>query len=258
MKSSTRSVLLLAVLLMLAPLAGAQDDSQHTPIVLGDFTLSGSTTAGYRFTDVKGFQPEYQEMINLNKGFRVLDFSLYGEANEGKNPFADEFSLQLGSLGGEPFDMAQFAICKKHLYDFRANWRQSYFYWNQNDNVVLPIVAVAAFGAISKGLTANQIWGTVRKFGSADLTLHATNNLRFNFDYYRPSDQGNTFTSRGSGFLRLAKSLGHIRSCQPLRDVRSDYRQHEPLYRWIRLYAEELDSPLFHRLSDVHGKCHPE
>ncbi|MBZ5662671.1 MAG: hypothetical protein LAO08_19895 [Acidobacteriia bacterium] len=201
MKSSARSILLVAGFLMLAPLAGAQDNSQPTPIVLGDFTLSGSTTAGYRFTDVKGYQPEYQEMLNLGKGFRVLDFSLYGEASEGKNPFADEFSLQLGSLGGDPFPTAQFAISKKKVYDFRADWRQSYFYWNQNDNVVLPIVAAAAPGAISKGLTANQSWATVRKFGSMDLTLYATDNLRFHFDYYRPSDQGNTYTTRGMDFF---------------------------------------------------------
>ena len=59
-------------------------------------------------------------MINLGRGFRLLDFSLYGEAKRGKNPFADGFSLQLGSLGGDPFPTAQFAISKKKLYDFRA------------------------------------------------------------------------------------------------------------------------------------------
>jgi hypothetical protein len=215
MKPGTRFMLLVAGFLMLTPFAGAQDESQHAPIVLGDFTFSGSTTAGYRFTDVKGFQPEYQEMINLDKGFRVLDFSLYGEAKEGKNPFADQFSLQLTSLGGDPFPTAQFVISKRKVYDFRADWRQSYFYWNQNDNVVLPIVAAAAPGVISKGLTANQSWATVRKFGSVDLTLYATNNLRFHFDYYRPSDEGNTFTTRGMDFFNSPAFWGTFVRANP-------------------------------------------
>jgi hypothetical protein len=201
MKPSARFIVFMAGFLLLAPFAGAQENSQSIPIVLGDFTFSGTATAGYRFTDVKGYQPQYQEMFDLGNGFRVLDLSLYGESREGKNSFADAFSLQLSSLGGDPFPTAQFMISKKKVYDFRADWRQSYYYWNQNDNVVLPIVAAAAPGTISKGLTSNQDWATVRKFGSADLTLYATNNLRFHFNYYRPSDQGTTLTTRGMDFF---------------------------------------------------------
>ena len=59
--------------------------------------------------------------------------------------------------------------------DLRASFRQSYYYWNQNDNVALPISTAAA--GLSTGLTANHDWATVRKSGSVDLTIHATNNL---------------------------------------------------------------------------------
>ena len=54
---------------------------------------------------------------------------------------------------------------------------------------------------LSTGLTNNHDWATVRKFGSVDFTLHATNNLRFHFNYYRPSDEGTTFTTRSLDFL---------------------------------------------------------
>ena len=205
-----RLVFLVAVVLIFAPLAGAQDESgATTPLVLGDFNLSGSATAGYRFDDVKGYRPMFLEMFDLRNGFRLLDLNLYGESQEGKNPFADSFSLQTTSLGGDPFPTAQFMVSKKKVYDFRVNWRQSYYFWNQNDNVNLPIVALAP-AALSKNgvsaLTNNHDWNTVRKFGSVDFTLHATNNLRFNFNYYRPSDEGMTLTTRvpdffGSGFL---------------------------------------------------------
>ena len=183
-------------------------------MVLGDFTLSGSATAGYRFTDVKGYEPQYQEMFDLGNGFRLLDLNLYGESQEGKNPFADTFSLQMSSLGGDPFPTAQFAISKKKVYDFRADWRQSYYFWNQNDNVVLPIAAVAP--GLSTGLTNNHDWATVRKFGSVDLTLHATNNLRFHFNYYRPSDEGTTFTTRAPDFFGSRPLLGHLCARQSL------------------------------------------
>ena len=215
MKSGARSILFFALLLSIAPLAFAQDDSEHAPIVLGDFTLSGSTTAGYRFTDVRGYKPQYQEMFNLNSGFRLLDFSLYGESEEGKNPFADHFSLQTSSLGGDPFPTAQFAISKNKVYDLRVDWRQSYYFWNQNDNVVLPIVAAAAPGAISKGLTSNQDWATVRKFGSVDLTLYATNNLRFRFNYYRPTNEGTTFTTRSLDFFSSPSYWGGFARANP-------------------------------------------
>ncbi|HTC64278.1 MAG TPA: MtrB/PioB family outer membrane beta-barrel protein [Candidatus Saccharimonadales bacterium] len=199
MNPFSRSALIAVALLVSAPFAYAQDSAEPVPMALGDFTLSGSATAGYRFTDVQGYQPEFQEMYDLRKGLRLLDFDLYGDSESAKNAFADDFSLQLTSLGGDPFPTAQFAISKKKVYDFRVDWRQSYFFWNQNDNVVLPIAAATV--GISKGLTSNQDWATVRKFGSADLTLYATNNLRFHFDYYRPSDQGTTFTTRAPDFF---------------------------------------------------------
>ena len=199
MKTFARSMLVVVALLIIASFVHAQDSSEPVPMSLGDFTLSGSATAGYRFTDVKGYEPQFQEMFDLRNGFRLLDFDLYGDSQEKKNPFADDFSLQLSGLGGDPFPTAQFAISKKKVYDFRVDWRQSYYFWNQNDNVVLPIAAVTT--GISKGLTSNQDWATVRKFGSADLTLYATNNLRFHFDYYRPSDQGTTFTTRAPDFF---------------------------------------------------------
>jgi hypothetical protein len=202
MKSAARFALALAVFLIaVAPAAKAQDDadSDIVPVTLGDFTLSGSSTAGFRFADVKGYAPQYRQMFDLNGGFRLLDLNVNGDAQDGKNPFADTFSLSISGLGGDPFPTAQFAISKNKVYDFRVDWRQDYYFWNQNDDVVLPIAKVAA--GQSTGLTSNHDWATVRKFGSVDFTLHATNNLRFRFNYYRPSDEGPTYTTRSPDFF---------------------------------------------------------
>ncbi|MGA2983388.1 MAG: MtrB/PioB family outer membrane beta-barrel protein [Terriglobia bacterium] len=206
---------------LLIPLAGlllsgsvlVAQDGAETPLTLGGFNTQGSVTVGYRFDDVKGYVPMFQELSDLNKGFRLMDFNMFGEAVKGANPFADSYSLSVSGLGGEPFEMGQLSVKKNRLYDFRANWRQSYFYSNQNDNVVLPIAAVGA--GLSTGLTDNHDWGTVRKFGSADLTLHATNNLRFNFDYYRTTDSGPTFTTESLDFFDSPSYWGTFARANP-------------------------------------------
>ena len=235
MKPRYRILLWVAVLLMIAPFVKAQDDSEPAPIVLGDFNLSGSATAGYRFDDVKGYQPQFREMFDLGNGFRLLDLDLYGESQEGKNPFADNFSLQVTSLGGDPFPTAQFTISKNKLYDFRVNWRQSYYFWNQNDDVVLPIAAVTT--GISKGLTTNHDWATVRKFGSVDFTLHATNNLRFRFNYYRPSDEGTTYTTRSLDFFDAPSYWGTFARANP-------FYLYAPLADYTNRFTGGFDYPV--------------
>ena len=207
-------ILQLVVLSLLVPsLARAQEAEETAPLSWAGFQTSGSTSVGYRFTDVKGYQPQYQEMIGLGKGFRVLDVNFYGDAEENKNPFADHFSIQSSGLGGDPFSTTQVAVSKDKVYDFRSEWRQSYYYWNQNDNVVLPIAAVAT--GISTGLTNNHNWATVRKIGSADLTLHATNNLRFSLHYDRLSDDGTTFTTRSLDFYSSPSFWGSFARANP-------------------------------------------
>jgi hypothetical protein len=213
MKPGARFPLAVAALLMFVLFANAQQDSERAPITVGDFTLSGSATTGFRFDDIKGYEPHFREMFDLGKGFRLLDLDLYGESRDGKNPFADRFSVQTSSLGGDPFPTAQFNISKNKVYDLRVDWRQSYYFWNQNDNVVLPIAAAGT--GLSTGLTSNHDWATVRKFGSMDLTLHATNNLRFHFNYYRPSDEGTTYTTRSLDFLGSPSYWGTFARANP-------------------------------------------
>ena len=180
-------LLLAAVPLAMVPGLQAQDQSE-TPQPWGNFGVQGSASFGYRFTDVKGYQPMFQELYDLQRGPRLMDFNLMGHSQPGTNPFADDFSLNMSGLGGDPYPGAQLTVSKRNLYDLRVNWRQSYFYWNQNNGVLLPPLN-------EPGMTNHHSWATVRKMGSVDLTLHATNNLRFQFQYYRTTFSGATFTT---------------------------------------------------------------
>jgi hypothetical protein len=196
----SRSLLFLAVILLAITPALEAQNQDATPAQWGAFQVHGSAGFAYRFTDIKGYEPMYMELYNLRKGPRITEFNLFGRSN-GTNPFADTFSLTSSGLGGDPYPGVQLNLSKSKVYDLRVNWRQSYFYWNQNDDVILPT-------RNQTGLTDNHDWATVRKIGSVDLTLHATNNLRFNFQYYRTTFSGATYTTFSPYFFGQPSSLG--------------------------------------------------
>ena len=182
-----------AVCLLRAPALPAQDQEQPSPWTFGGFETQGSVTAGYRFTDVKGRQEKFLELFDLEKGFRLMDFNLLGRAKEGTSLFADSYALNLSGLGGDPYPGGQLTVRKNKLYDLRVNYRQSYYYWDRNDNALVPTGL--------HGLTSNHNWATVRRYGSINLGVYATNNLRFNFEYQRTSRDGVNFTTRALDYF---------------------------------------------------------
>jgi hypothetical protein len=171
-------------------------------------------------------------MFDLRPGLRVQDFFLNGIARNASNPFADGYSLSASGLGGDPFATAQLKVSKTRLYDLRIQWRQSYYYRNQNDNVVLPITSAAP--ALSKGLTDNHDWATVRKLGSADLTVHATNNLRFNFNVQRMTTDGSLLTTRSLDFFNSPSYWGAFARANP-------YLLNAPLHDQTDRFAGGVD-----------------
>ena len=148
---------------------------------------------------VRGRKETFQQLFDLQSGFRVFDFNLTGKAKDGANPFMDDFQATASGLG-DPFPGGQLTVSKKNAYDLRVNYRQSYYYWDQNDNALLPNGL--------HGLTDNHNWATVRKFGSLNLLVHATNNLRFRFEYDRNSRDGTVFTTRTLDYFGAPASWG--------------------------------------------------
>ncbi len=182
----------------------AQDDQK--PISLGGFDTQGSVTTGYRFSDVHGYFPMFTQLFDLNSGFRLLDLSLFGKAQPGVDRFADNYSLTVSGLGGDPYTTAQLSVRKSNVYDLRVNFQQSRFYWNQND-------AVSENGFAS--VTNNHNWATVRKLGSFDLLVHATKNLRFSVDYYRNTRDGVTLTTQTMDYFGSPSAFGSFTRANP-------------------------------------------
>jgi hypothetical protein len=187
------------------PAAFAQSGTDPKPLVIGGFENEGSVTTGYRFTDVHGYQPKYQELFNLNSGLRLLDLTLFGKAGA-ESRFADSYSLNVSGLGGEPFSTGQLNVRKSRVYDLRVNFRQTHYYWNRNDSVLLN-------GGNS--LTSNHDWATVRKLGSANLLVHATKNLRLSFEYYRNTRNGVAGTTRPADYFGSASTWGSFARANP-------------------------------------------
>ena len=190
--------------LMLPAAMFAQDDVK--PIMAGGFENTGSVTTGYRFADVSGYRSDYQEMFDLNSGLRLMDFSLFGKAKD-QNRFADDYSITLSGLGGDPYASGQLTVRKSNLYDLRVSYRQSYYYWNMNDLAALPNGL--------DGLTSNHNWATVRKMGSVNLLVHATNKLRFSFEYYRNTRDGMTETTRSLDYFGSSSTWGTFARANP-------------------------------------------
>lgn len=194
MRGRSCRAILAGLLLFLMPTAlSAQGQEQPPPLALGGFETQGSVTVGYRYTDIGGREQKFLELFNLQEGPRVMDFSLLGRAQQGANPFADSYSLTMSGLGGDPFPGGQLTLRKHQVYDLRINYRQSYYYWDRNDDVIMPFSPAAGPMA---NLTSWHDWATVRRFGSANLTVHASNSLRFLFEYNRSSRDGVNFTTR--------------------------------------------------------------
>ena len=168
---------------------------------------SGSITFGYRLTDVNGYQPKYAELFGLNSGFRLMDFSLFSKATDKPTKFLDSYSLTTSGIGGEPFTTAQLTLHKNKVYYLRANFRQTHYYWDRNDAVTLP-------GGIP-GLTSNHNWATVRKVGSLNLLVHATEHLRFNFEYGQNTRDGVTFTTRPIDYFGSSSAWGSFARANP-------------------------------------------
>jgi hypothetical protein len=205
MNSFRRIFWLCGVTLLGVSLSGWSQEQQ--PLELGGFQTQGSATFGYRFTDVKGRVQKYNELFNLQQGPRLMDFSLFGRANEGAGRFADRWSLDLSGMGGDPFPTARLTVSKEKVYDLTVSFRKDHYYWDRNDNVIVPNAATGT-AAPGYALTNNHDWATTRQFASVDLTIHATRNLRFGFQFQRNTREGLTFTTNSLDFFGSPSSWG--------------------------------------------------
>ena len=170
------------------------------------FALQGSASVGYRSTDVTGYEPKFRELYNLRDGWRLPDFTLFGRAPLGNDRFADSFSVTASGLGGDPFESLQATARRHGLYDFRASYRRSSFFWDQSD---------ATLPTGKNGLTNNHAWDTTRNLGSVSFLLQASSALHVGFELSHADQSGTTVTTRAPDFFGSPSTWGSFARANP-------------------------------------------
>ena len=61
--------------------------ADEPPFQWGAFQTSGAATVGYRFDEVRGRKETFQQLFDLQSGFRVFDFNLTGKAKGWRQSF---------------------------------------------------------------------------------------------------------------------------------------------------------------------------
>jgi hypothetical protein len=172
-----------------APFLAAQDTA--TPIKVGDYTLSGMGSFGYRFVDLNGNQGSYNELLNLQQGLRLFDFELDAQPTEPNHGWFDYFSLNTLGLGGDPFPVVNLSIRKNGLYELRVNYRAMQYVYE------LPQTAY----------TPNRGWNDRRRFADVDFGYTPTRKLRFHFFYNRTVRVGTDLATSPFFYLPLAPDV---------------------------------------------------
>jgi len=173
----------------LVPFLAAQDTA--TPLKAGDYTLSGMGSFGYRFVDLNGSQGKYDQLINLQQGFRLFDLDLNAQPIVLNHGWFDFFSLSAQGLGGDPFPAVNLDIRKNGLYKLRVNYRASQYVYE------LPQTAY----------TPNRGWNDRRQFADVDFRYTPTRSLGFQFFYNRTGRVGTDLATSPFFYLPFAPDV---------------------------------------------------
>ena len=97
---------------------GQRGDKQ--PLSLAGYRLSGSTSVGYRWVDIdSGRKQLYDEVVNLDEGVRLFNFTLRGDRLGPDSTIVDHFSLDATDIG-DPYPKIQFHVAKDEVYKFNV------------------------------------------------------------------------------------------------------------------------------------------
>lgn len=156
-----------------------------------DSALSGRVSLGVRGVDVDGASSKFKEDVNLDDGVRLFDAALSYAPEPDANAAVDRIDLDVGALGGDPFERIGLHVRKHGAYKLELNRRRSeYFY----EDVILP----RRFASI-EGSTGGDFhefdFERVHDEAALDITLSPATEL--NFDLERYTRRGDSTTTLG-------------------------------------------------------------
>jgi hypothetical protein len=185
MKSKITTVLLSALILSLAAIAGAQDNGdraaqkQTESAQIGPYTVNSSIEIGVRGRIFDGSIEKYRSDLNYTSGFRLFDMSMLMKADNNDGPLFDTLQVSSFGWGGDPNRYLRVNAEKTRWYRFDGSYRQL-DYFNSLTNLALH----------------QHIADTEYRQGDFDLTVLPQNErIKFNLGYSLNRNSGPSFTT---------------------------------------------------------------
>ncbi|MBI2819177.1 MAG: hypothetical protein HYX73_04290 [Acidobacteria bacterium] len=180
-----RCLLLGIVLAAAAALARGQETS------VGPYNFTGTVGFGYRFLDLNGNRAKYNQVLNLQQGFRVFDTQFDFLSKEIGTGFFDRLTLSSQNLGGDPYPVIAVQLRKHGLYELRLSYRATQYF------IDLP----------QTSFTPNRGWLDRRRFSDVELRYTPLTDLRLRFFYNRTQRDGSDRSNGPFFYLPVGPSV---------------------------------------------------
>lgn len=199
------AVLVVALMLLLGVAASAQDTEKPLEgINQGNYNVKQSAEFGYRWTGINGSIPVYNTYVDLRDGPRLLDYRLDMRSLNHEGLAFDNLSFSNFGYGGDPNNVSRLRLYKNKWYNFNANFRRDYTYWDYNllANPLNPVGVTflnAPAGFTTQIPDSPHQMGLVRRMSDYNLTLLPQSRVRFRLGYLRNIQDGVSYTSTHQG-----------------------------------------------------------
>lgn len=189
--SSMTSKAFVFVLLLLVPvLAFAQEGK-----VSGNYNIQQSIEVGGHITDVNGSQNVYNTFVNVQDGFRLLDYTLQMRSLNHTGNLVDNLYFTNFGFGGDPNNVSRLRFSKNKWYDFSGSFRRdvNFFDYNLFGNPLNPA------NTIVPNSDSTHSMNTRRKMGDFMVTIAPQSPLRLRLGYSRNVNEGPALSSYHEG-----------------------------------------------------------
>jgi hypothetical protein len=156
----TLGLLVALVIALAARSVGAEETAPA-----GGYAVDTTASAGYRLVDIDGAKDKYREDYNLRSGVRLFVLDVDGQSKAPETTRVDRFHLDVDTPGDEPASHFRLSAADRTLYDFRADFTRSKYFYAVPQLFEAPV-------ADDLRLDDLHDFDVVRTNGSVDLQLH--------------------------------------------------------------------------------------
>lgn len=173
-RSACPTLLVLLATLSLGLWCGEARGEDKQPLSVGGYRLSGSTSVGYRLVEIdSGRKDFYREVVNLDEGVRLFNFTLHGDRLGPESILIDHFSLEATDIG-DPYPKIQLHVAKDEVYKFDMTLRSSEYFVKRTEDA----------------FNDHHRFDLERRFGDIHLTLFPTKALQVHLFFRRQERDG--------------------------------------------------------------------